>query len=665
MTTDLDPILPDAQPVAPDQPETAAPHTEGVPILAGQQPGSAIPSPSPGHVPDVELYFNPSFYLRQNPDVRGSLLTPLQHYLDFGCREGRAPNRWFDERYYLSQLGTASVEGVPPFLHWVNEGRPAGVPPGEGIHVTREGAVVLARGHEGCAECALMKEEFDPLYYAQKYRHVPSAGCETDLLMHYCEQGWKEGLNPAPWFDLAAYLAFSPDVLAANINPFTHFLRQGRTEARATQWKSPGESSLIERAVPASARLKVAPPRRNERLNVPLASHMPDATARKGVVLAFGNDVYVRHLGGIQLFTSEEQQLLNGRDLTYLHLAPAVPSLAIRVGAGANLPGMVSVTMDGRYLGVAELDDVLPQVPLLAGKGAPVWAVIHALLGFNVDALRERLSHGFEKVFFWLHDYHSACAGFNLLRNDATYCGLPAPGAIPCDVCVYGPERRTFEPVLHRFFEEVRPFVCSPSETALAVWKRAGRPHAGARVVPHWTLEPVTCETVRNGPPGPVFRLAFLGHAAPHKGWLTFLRLVENFSHRPEYEFWHLGERPGDDSRVRFQRVAGSATDRDAMQRALVECRADAAFLYSIWPETFSYTLYESLCAGVRVFTHANSGNIRAQVESLGVGLVFETEDEILTLFGNARRLHQRVAGCRRPSFKRTGVGTTAAILQF
>ena len=613
---------------------------------------------------DLERLFDPNFYLQQNADVRASLLSPLQHYLDYGWREGRAPNRWFNERHYLAALGPAGVGGISPFLHWVDEGRLAGVSPGPGAVLTREGTVVLARGHEGCADCAVMSGAFDARYYAYRYRDIPSPGGEVDLLAHFCAHGWKERRNPSPRFDVAAYFAFYPDVLEANINPFSHFLRHGRAEGRVAESTDGTAAWLMDHAVPAAARLRVPPPPPSERLKGALRAHVTDAVSRVGTVVCFGPDVYVRHLGGIQLFTLDEQRLCNERGLTYLHLSPAVPLLAVRTGAGASLPGMVAVTLDGRYLGVAEMDEVLAEVPWLAREGAPRWAAVHGLLGFNADALAERLAGTFQQVFYWLHDFHSACPGLNLLRNDAVHCGLPAPGARACDVCIYGPERAALEPAVARFFERVRPVVASPSEHTLALWLRAGRATSGARVVPHWTLEPAA-----SGPPGlpddaRPLRVAFLGHPSAHKGWRSFLRLVDRCAHLPEYEFWHLGAAPGEDGRVRFARVEGSAADRDAMLRVLGEVSPDVAFLYSIWPETYSYTLHESLLAGVRVICHADSGNIRAQVEALRAGLVFPSEDALVELFDQPVRLREALSACPRPAFRRTGQGTTASLIE-
>ena len=60
----------------------------------------------------------------------------------------------------------------------------------------------------------------------------------------------------------------------------------------------------------------------------------------------------------------------------------------------------------------------------------------------------------------------------------------------------------------------------------------------------------------------------------------------------------------------------------------------DVAFLWSICPETFSFTLYESLSAGCAILTNRNSGNIQAYVrEHPETGVVLDDEKALMKLF--------------------------------
>ena len=46
-------------------------------------------------------------------------------------------------------------------------------------------------------------------------------------LVHFVNAGWREGRNPSPEFDCAAYIARYEDVRASGLNPLVHYLEIG------------------------------------------------------------------------------------------------------------------------------------------------------------------------------------------------------------------------------------------------------------------------------------------------------------------------------------------------------------------------------------------------------------------------------------------------------
>jgi len=70
------------------------------------------------------------------------------------------------------------------------------------------------------------------------------------------------------------------------------------------------------------------------------------------------------------------------------------------------------------------------------------------------------------------------------------------------------------------------------------------------------------------------------------------------------------------------------------MAETLRDHNIDVAFLWSICPETFSFTLYESLSAGCTILTNQNSGNIQAYVrEHPETGIVLDGKNSLMELF--------------------------------
>jgi hypothetical protein len=70
---------------------------------------------------------------------------------------------------------------------------------------------------------------FDPDFYRATYTDLPA---DIAPLWHYRMAGWRERRDPAPWFSVEAYLAANPELAAAGVEPFSHFLTHGRHEGR-------------------------------------------------------------------------------------------------------------------------------------------------------------------------------------------------------------------------------------------------------------------------------------------------------------------------------------------------------------------------------------------------------------------------------------------------
>ena len=63
-------------------------------------------------------WFDTTYYLAQNPDVKASGLDPLQHFEMFGWKEGRDPSLLFSDSKYLAANPDVQAAGVDPLLHY-------------------------------------------------------------------------------------------------------------------------------------------------------------------------------------------------------------------------------------------------------------------------------------------------------------------------------------------------------------------------------------------------------------------------------------------------------------------------------------------------------------------------------------------------------------------
>jgi lipopolysaccharide biosynthesis protein len=69
---------------------------------------------------------------------------------------------------------------------------------------------------------------FDKKYYLKKYPDVRKA--DIDPLIHFVNNGWKEGRNPSESFDIEIYLLEHSELKEANTNPLVHYIKLVRQE---------------------------------------------------------------------------------------------------------------------------------------------------------------------------------------------------------------------------------------------------------------------------------------------------------------------------------------------------------------------------------------------------------------------------------------------------
>jgi glycosyltransferase involved in cell wall biosynthesis len=77
----------------------------------------------------VSGLFDAAWYLQRNPDVAESGKDPLDHYLNFGWKEGRAPSPWLDPGFYLRQCPGEDGRDQALLRHYVEKGEKQGFLP--------------------------------------------------------------------------------------------------------------------------------------------------------------------------------------------------------------------------------------------------------------------------------------------------------------------------------------------------------------------------------------------------------------------------------------------------------------------------------------------------------------------------------------------------------
>ena len=191
--------------------------------------------------------FDAAFYLDRNPDVRASGGDPFGHFRDHGWREGRNPNALFDLGWYVATYPKAAASGGNPVAYYARTGERAGHRPSARFDPADYRRLVgLSRSAPALADFLARRDGarpppagFDPAWYLASYPDVAAAG--VDPFAHYVIDGAAEGRTPRPdaaiidpteLFDPSYYLIGGPDLGEHGDDPLEHFCLYGWREGR-------------------------------------------------------------------------------------------------------------------------------------------------------------------------------------------------------------------------------------------------------------------------------------------------------------------------------------------------------------------------------------------------------------------------------------------------
>jgi glycosyltransferase involved in cell wall biosynthesis len=262
----------------------------------------------------------------------------------------------------------------------------------------------------------------------------------------------------------------------------------------------------------------------------------------------------------------------------------------------------------------------------------PVHAHVHHMMGLP-DSLLDLLNESGVPYDWTIHDYSTICPRVNLIGATGIYCG--EPDAESCNRCLAELGDDQGRPVscsitawrdhfARRLQGARRVFAPSPDACrrlarhfpGLSVWLR---PHA----------EALPCLEGPAAAPraGETVKVAVLGTIVPVKGALRLLACARDaLDRRLPLAFHIIGstDRNAVFRRLSNVRITGRYREHEVYER-LAQERCHLAFLPSLWPETFLYTL--SIAMAARLFVLCfDSGAQAERVRASGWGRLLPLE---------------------------------------
>lgn len=318
----------------------------------------------------------------------------------------------------------------------------------------------------------------------------------------------------------------------------------------------------------------------------------------------------------------------------------------------------------GTYWGV-KVDDneilinsnkkLLMQLKKIILRGDTIKAIfIHHMLGVSLECVQKLVDYiAPAPVYVYLHDFYTACAQINLLKNDREYCGGVGLNEYKCFECKYYTKSKYNFNIIYDFLEKnncERLHIIAPSIFVKKEWIKLYKTFADKieiqehqKYIGSFTNN---CELVKNNGQ---MKIAYIGRPVRQKGWESWRNFLLN-GNLNGYDIYQLGSFSENDDldKITNINISFQRDGENAMIDALRKNKIHIAILNSISPETYSYVYNECLAANVFIITNRRSGNIAAQVEYNGNGYVLDEVDDLCDFLSDANNVRKMLNNFRK-----------------
>lgn len=493
-----------------------------------------------------------------------------------------------------------------------------------------------------------IKNYFDKEFYKNTYKEISFANLEP--ILHFVRIGWKEGKNPSQNFSTKHYLNIYSDVKNANINPYWHFIVAGQYENREPM--HPGgflaENLLETKTITEIAKDWKKTEDCQKKIGINDLYNLLTSKNKNRLILSAGHDNYKRISGGIQLCIQKEEEIATRKNFLYLNFHPWQP-LPILANLHTDPDPVVSIILNGTEIGNCNSSTLISAIAKLkqeASQKININTIIHSLLGHSPEKITELINIDKDgKHVFWLHDFFSLCPSFTLQRNNYSFCGAPSIDSNSCQICMYGDERKTHTERIRGVLNSNITIV-TPSEVTRNFWlKKINLKSMEVQVLPHTEIKLTTSKI--NTPPTnqlceQAINIAFLGATAPHKGWPVFHRIFQKLRHENHIRFFYFGNSNPSVEGLTCISTHVTAENPNVMVENLRNFDIDYVIHWTSWPETFSFTAYETIASGAKILTNKNSGNVASSLRNFNAGEILEDENELFRFLSNLNALDKK-----------------------
>ncbi|MGG0720049.1 hypothetical protein ABE096_21080 [Robertmurraya massiliosenegalensis] len=336
--------------------------------------------------------------------------------------------------------------------------------------------------------------------------------------------------------------------------------------------------------------------------------------SEKEIILTISRNNYTKITNGLSNFLTQQVEVFRKKNNQCIHI----------FWRDYNIKGysgiFISVVIEGEEIGLYSIKDFIRELKKVKA------IVIHSIASMDlktIEYLIEKIDT--QNILYYIHDFSCICSNIKLMYNNEYFCESYEKEWSKCFTC----ESFQYKTKIFEFHETLflnkKIQLIAPSEsTKEIIQKSFNLTDDRIKVISHQKFSKVYKSSQFVNKP---IRIAYVGYKHKHKGWEVFKQLVEDYKGR--YEFYCFGASDEILDEVNYIDVSFIKDGERAMTNKLREYNIDISLLWSVWPETYSYTYYESFAAGTFVVTNILSGNIIDQVIKNGNGIALENYNQL------------------------------------
>ena len=358
---------------------------------------------------------------------------------------------------------------------------------------------------------------------------------------------------------------------------------------------------------------------------------------KKNFILSCSYKYYRNSIGGTDQYIRAQQLQFNEAGISYYYIFPfnVINSFFQRHRI------FWGVVIDGKLSYVKSTDSIISMLNNMQNDGMVCGAVIiNHIKNIDLNQLSEIIKALKTQTFFCIHDYYIACISSNFYITECNkVCAHKKIDILLCKDCIYFEKSYIVHEKVLEFFDQCNHninIIC-PSELCKSILLKSFKCLSGyINVIPHYSFSRTKISNKECNFP---LRVAFIGTQSRIKGWDIFLTLVNSYPN--DYKFYYFGRNVSRNKLITNVEVDNSL-DKNRMIDRLKEYSIDIVILWSIVPETYSFTYYECLFSNCYIVTSRDSGNICCMVEENNNGLICD-ENELYKIFSSPSNLEHMV----------------------